>query len=211
MQLKPVCAACLMAGGLALAASTQAATTTYHFSELFGSKQPPLAGGFASLSVTPGLLPQDPWLFRLSAYDLDIFGPYAFIGGLAVDAQGKQVKVQGVTPGSGIKSVGVQSSSGPFGYYDFFFDLTGKKKDRLTDNEWVEWTTTGLSSIKSFGAHIQGIGPWGILSGWSKATEMPTPVPLPATFWLVASALLGIIGGKRFWRPRMGFSPRPAT
>lgn len=199
----------LLAGAVTLSCAlismgSHAATTTYYFDDLISGKASQAKSNFASLAVTPGLLPKDPWVFKLSAYDLALFGSYAFVGALAVDGYGKYIDVKSVKPGSGIKSVSVKPGRGPGSKFDFRFDLTGKRNDRLVDNEWVEWTVTGLSSIKSFGAHIQGIGPKGKDSAWYLGKERPTPVPLPATFWLVCSALAALFGGKRFWRRRSG-------
>lgn len=192
-----------LAGLACVAVPAQSATMTYGFDTLL-SGHPALANDdFASLKVTTGPAATDPWTFRLHAYDLSDFGPWAFFGALAVDGHLHSApKILSTKAGSGIKKVSLSPGGGPGGAFEFRFDLTnqvGWKKDRLTTGEWVEWTMSGISSISGFGGHIQGIGLFGLHSAWYGSDSMPSPVPLPATLWLAISALLGFLGLKR-WR-----------
>lgn len=186
-----------LAGLALLATPVHSATVTYTFDSLLYGNPAYASKDFASLKVTSGKQTKDPWTFRLHAYDLEAFGKSAFFGALAVDGSLYSFpRILSTTAGSGIDKVSIKPGRGPGGAFDFRFDLTGWKKDRLTSGEWVEWTMTGLSSISGLGGHIRGIGRSGWGSAWYGGDSLPSPVPLPATFWLAISAVLGFLGVK---------------
>lgn len=195
------------AGLACLAAPIHAATVTYGFDTLLSGHPAYANEDFASLKVTSGAQATDPWTFRLDAYDLTGFGPWAFFGALAVDGTFHSApRILSTKTGSGIGKVSLARGRGPGGAFDFRFDLTdrdGWKVDRLTSGEWVEWTMSGLSSISGLGGHIQGIGLLGWRSAWYGADSLPSPVPLPATFWLAISAVLGFLGLKHRRLPKV--------
>lgn len=192
-----------LAGASLFITSAQGATVTYEFDRLLSGDSSLAGTDFATLTVESGDGLSEPWSFRLSAYNLAAFGPGSFFGALAVDGSVGTVAITGTSAGSGISNVKYSRGGGPGGAFDFRFDLTGPKRDRQTQGEWVEWTATGISGISAFGAHIQGIGPKGS-SAWFGTSPLPAPVPLPATFWLLATAFLGFAGIKRWFKKQTG-------
>lgn len=130
-------------------------------------------------------------LFDLRAPGLDSYGASSFLGALAVAGMrsGFIVSVTGDAP------VSLASGGGPGGEYGFRFDLTGPGRNRLTDNESVQWTWAG-SGYRADGltlaAHIQG-GSTAGGSAWVNATPTP-PVPEPAT-WALMFGGLGVVAG----------------
>ncbi|MGO1499886.1 MAG: hypothetical protein ACTHWH_01210 [Marinobacter sp.] len=209
MKYKNLFPSLILVGLAGLAAPVHSATVTYAFdSLLFGHPAYP-SGDFATLKVNSGAQTEDPWTFRLDAYDLNSFGPWAFFGSLAVAGEVNGApKILSTTAGSGIREVSLLPGNGPGGAVDLRFDLSGWKKGRLTSGEWVEWTMTGLSSITGLGGHIQGIGILGFHSAWYGADRLPSPVPLPATFWLAISTILGFLGLKRRRALKVAWSKR---
>lgn len=209
MKYKNLFLSLILASLAGLAAPAHSATVTYAFDRLLSGHPAYPSGDFATLKVTSGAQTEDPWTFRLDAYDLDSFRPWAFFGSLAVAGEVHSApKILSTTVGSGIRKVSFSPGKGPGGAFDFRFDLTGKKRDRLTSGEWVEWTMTGLSSITGLGGHIQGIGIFGFRSAWYGADRLPSPVPLPATLWLAISTILGFLGLKRGRALKMAWSRR---
>lgn len=212
MEYKKAIGAFLLMAVVFFASTGNAATETYVFGELYHPADNvgyPNPTNFASLSVVTG---EDNWMFRIKAYDLGTyFGDSAFLGRLVTQGsvKGKKVRV------TGVNSTGVNSSSGVKVKYKskgmiyqgtdsggFTFDFSKKKRDRLTDGEWVEWTVSGISSILGYATHVQAIKVGDIDGGSAWYEARPNPVPLPAAFWLLGSALLGFAGFKKFVRPK---------
>ncbi|WP_181919355.1 VPLPA-CTERM sorting domain-containing protein [Alkalilimnicola ehrlichii] len=187
-----VVACCL---GLSAAGLGHASVLTYQFGEILSpeSVDPAVANvSFATLTVDT-----ETWTFRLSADDLSGFGSGAFVGALAIGGDFSHVDVVNTTPGGGIQNVSYHPGGGPGGVFDFRFDLTGPRQDRLTDGEWVEWTVQGLYGLDYLALHVRGIDTiafGGSSSAWYGA---PSPIPLPASVWLLGSALVGFAAMRR--------------
>ncbi|MBS3805305.1 MAG: hypothetical protein KGY54_12210 [Oleiphilaceae bacterium] len=205
MKRKRVLAATVFAVAALFAGPGQAAEMNYVFGDFISGedgKSFPQSPQFAKLNVKTDAA-SDSWTFRLYDVDLDIFGESAFFGSLAVDGiiGSEGVDVTSTESSFGLNSVGVDAGSGPGGVFDFRFDLD-EGQTRLTTGNYVKWTATGISSVSSYAGHIQGIGDNGEFSAWYGAD--PSPIPLPATVWLLGSALLGFSGFKKFIRARKG-------
>lgn len=189
----------MLTSAVLLSSTVNAATQNYIFGDLYKPKENsgyPTPTNFASLSVSTGHL----WTFRVEVYDLEkYFGDSSFFGGLVTQSSDETVEVKEVKSGSGVnvkyKSSGMIYNGTDSGGFSFDF---GKGQDRLLDGEWVQWTATGVSSILGYAAHIQGINIGGFNddSAWYEAK--PAPVPLPASFWLLGSVLLGLSAVKKY-------------
>ncbi len=201
MKLKKGLAAAALIGIVCFAGTSQAAKLDYVFGNFLSgdSSSHPSSPTFARLTVDTGAGPSDIWSFLLHSVNLEpFFGNQSFFGALAVDGDFGTVKVTDFESDSGISEVVVQeNASGPGGIFDFRFDLTDKS-NRVESGEYVKWNATGISSIAGYAAHIQGIGIDGEGSAWYQAGEVPAPIPLPATVWLVVSALIGFAGWRKY-------------
>jgi hypothetical protein len=166
-------------------ASPAFATTEGYGTLLAGTYQP--SSTFASLSVTGS---GNVYNFTLTAYDLNsIFTSGAFVSAVAVDTNtGTLPIVSGVSGGS---PVSVQPSNGPLGQFDFWFDLTGPKKARLTANESVSWVATFAQPVSfegnEFALHVQGLTTLQGGSAWY--VNNTTPVPEPETYGMLIVGL----------------------
>lgn len=213
MRLKNGLAAAVIAGAAVFTSGGQAAQLEYTFGDLL-SGSGPVSANFAKLTVTTGSSASDPWSFWLHSLNLvPFFGSQSFLGAIAVDGSASNVQITGFESNSGLTKVGFQdNASGPGGTFEFRFDLTNKG-EKVESGEYVKWSATGISSISSYAAHIQGIGATGEGSAWYSPGEVPAPVPLPAAFWLVASALLGFTGWRRYGKATkdVSFSQYSAT
>jgi hypothetical protein len=179
------CAALLLSP---MGASAQ--TTVYEFGQLISGDGAPEQLSFATLTAT---VSGDDVLFTLDAYGLDQFtGNQPFLGALAVDGD----MVGNVTDVHGGSKVNMQNGGGPGGGWEFRFDLTGKKKDRLLDDETVSWTWDGgAGHFSDFAAHIQGIDYGGTTSAWYQAVAVPEPGAY--AMFLSGLAVLGVSAVRR--------------
>lgn len=204
MKLNKSIATAVLVGAACFAGTSHAARLDYVFGDFLSgdSDSYPSNPEFARLTVDTGTGPSDTWSFWLHGINLDgFFGEQSFLGALAVDGLAGTVKVTDFESNSGISKVGVQAiAGGPGGVFDFRFDLTDRNQ-RVETGEYVKWSATGISAITGYAAHIQGIGMDGEGSAWYQAGEVPAPVPLPATFWLVASALVSFAGWRKYAKP----------
>ena len=179
------CAALLLAP---VGASAQ--TTVYEFGQLISGDGAPEQLSFATLTAT---VSGDDVLFTLDAYGLDQFtGTQPFLGAIAVDGD----LVGNVTDVHGGSKVSMQDGGGPGGGWEFRFDLTGKKKDRLIDNETVSWTWDGgADHFTDFAAHVQGIDYGNTTSAWYQAVAVPEPGAY--AMFLSGLAVLGVSAVRR--------------
>lgn len=184
MNFKQATRAALMAAAVSLAATGSHAATFTLGNLLAGNG--PLAPNLATLTVTQS---GNDLNFSLSAAGLDLFGPNAFLGAIAVDG----LKTGSISSIVGDAPVTMANGGGPGGVFDFRIDLTGPKQARLTDNESVSWTWVGANQSLDtlhFAAHVQGVGISGADSSLWYST---TAVPEPESYALLAAGL-GVIG-----------------
>lgn len=168
----------------------QAQTTVYHFGDLISGNGAPTEVDFATLSTT---VSGNDIVFTLDAQNLDLFdGSQPFISALAID--GDQVgNISGVNGGS---PVTMANGGGPGGGWEFRFDLTGKKKDRLEDGESVSWTWIGgAGHFTGIGAHVQGLDYSGTTSAWYQTLAVPEPGT--NAMFLSGLAVLGVAAIRR--------------
>jgi hypothetical protein len=185
-------ALCAAAAAVIAAAPLSAAaqTTVYEFGQLLSGEGAPEQLDFATLSAT---VSGNNVMFTLDAHGLDLFdGSQPFIGALAVD--GDMVgKVSGVSGDSGVK---LAQGGGPGGGWEFRFDFTSKKKDRLVDDETVSWTWVGgAGHFSDFAAHVQGIDYGDTSSAWYQAVAVPEPSAY--AMFLSGLAVLGVSAVRR--------------
>jgi hypothetical protein len=174
--------------------ATQAQTTVYHFGGLLSGDGAPAEIDFATLSAT---VSGSDVLFTLDAQSLDLFdGSQPFIGALTIDGD-RVGNIGGVSGDSPVKMV---NGGGPNGGWEFRFDLTGKKKDRLTDNESVSWTWIGgAGHYTNIGAHVQGLDYGDTTSAWYQTLA----VPEPGAYGMFLSGL-AVLGVAALRRRRLG-------
>lgn len=167
-----------------------AQTTVYHFGQLISGSGAPADADFATLSAT---VVGNDVQFILQASGLDQFdGGQPFIGALSVDGD-MLGNVGGV---SGDTSVKLANGGGPGGGWEFRFDLTGKKGERLVDDESVSWTWLGgAGHFSGIGAHVQGLDYGGTTSAWYQA--MPVPEPGGYAMFLSGLVVLGAMAKRR--------------
>lgn len=152
------------------AAPASAQTTVYEFGQLLAGDGAPVELDFATLSAT---VVGNDVVFTLNAHSLDLFdGSQPFVGALSIDGD----KVGYIGDVSGGSPVKMAKGGGPDGGWEFRFDLTGKKKDRLLDNESVSWTWFGgAGRFTGIGAHVQGLDYDGATSAWYYTVAVPEP------------------------------------
>lgn len=154
----------------AVAAPASAQTTVYEFGQLLSGGGAPVELDFASLTAT---VVGNDVVFTFDAHGLDLFdGSQPFIGALSIDGD-KTGYIGDVSGGSSVK---MAKGGGPNGGWEFRFDFTGKKKDRLLDNETVSWTWFGgAGHFDGIGAHVQGLNYDGASSAWYHTVAVPEP------------------------------------
>lgn len=172
----------------------QAQTTVYHFGDLISGNGAPSEVDFATLSAT---VSGSDIVFTLDAQNLDLFdGSQPFIGALSIDGD----QVGGISNVSGGSPVSMNNGGGPGGSWEFRFDLTGKKNQRLVDNESVSWTWVGgAGHLTGIGAHVQGLDYGGTTSAWYQTLA----VPEPGTYAMFLSGL-AVLGVAAMRRRRLG-------
>ena len=189
-----------VAGLLAFSGSVRAAvTTTYNFGNLLtGYGGAPAVANFATLAMTAnggGI-----WTFKLTIDNnlFSTFGNNAFIGTMSFDFNPDPVNRNLKTTflGSnigGVRSVGLTSANGNSGLSDIDFGTKfGQGSgNRLSQNDYVSWSISGLSSsiyTNSY-VHVQG-GPNG---GSAKYTPIMSAIPEPETYAMMLAGL-GLLG-----------------
>ncbi|HEX5688158.1 MAG TPA: PEP-CTERM sorting domain-containing protein [Ideonella sp.] len=182
--------ATLLSAWLAQPVAASAQTTVYHFGDLLSGDGAPVQLDFATLSAT---VSGNDVLFTLDAQNLDLFdGKQPFIGALTIDGD----RVGGVGGVSGDSPVKMVNGGGPNGGWEFRFDLTGKKKDRLVDDESVSWTWIGgAGHFTNIGAHVQGLDYGGTTSAWYQTLAVPEPGAY--AMFLSGLAVLGVSALRR--------------
>jgi len=140
------------------------------------------------------------WTFTLSLNNnlFSSFGSGAFIGSMSFDynpdpvAQPVSTFVDSNV--DGVTSVDSTSGTGNSGLADIDFGTAFGKgaNNRLSQNDWVTWTVSGLgnSDLVNMYLHVQGIGDDGNNS--AKYTPL-SPVPEPQTYAMLLAGL-GLIG-----------------
>jgi len=187
-------ASALLLAGLFQPLAASAQTTVYHFGDLLSGDGAPVQLDFATLSAT---VSGNDVLFTLDAQNLDLFdGKQPFIGALAIDGD----QVGGIGGVSGGSPVSMANGGGPNGGWEFRFDLTGKKKDRLVDDESVSWTWTGgAGHFSNIGAHVQDLDYGNTTSAWYQTLA----VPEPGAYAMFISGL-AVLGASALRRRRLG-------
>lgn len=191
----------LVAGLLAFSSATHAAV--YEFGSLLTASSGYTAPNnfatdpFAQLSATDnggGI-----WTFELSINNnlFSSFGDGAFLGSMSFDFTPDPVnKPVSTFIGSnvdGVTSVSSTSGTGLSGLTDIDFGTKFGKgsRNRLSENDWVRWSVSGLtfgSSLTNMYVHVQGID-----GGYSAKYTPVTPVPEPETYAMLLAGL-GLIG-----------------
>jgi hypothetical protein len=163
---------CALAFGalVALQAPALAQTTVYEFGQLLSGDGAPAELNFATLSAT---VSGNDIVFTLDADGLDLFsGSEPFLGALAIDGD----KVGSLSGISGDAPVSMKNGGGPGGGWEFRFDFTGPKQQRLVDDETVSWTWVGgAGHFDGIAAHVQGIDYGRTDSAWYTAVAVPEP------------------------------------
>jgi hypothetical protein len=154
----------------ALPAPALAQTTVYEFGQLISGDGAPADINFATLSAT---VVGNDIQFTLSSHSLNLFdGSQPFLSALSIDGD----KVGSITGVNGDAPVNMANGGGPGGGWDFRFDFTGAKKQRLNDDEVVTWTWVGgAGHFTGIGAHVQGLDYGGVNSAWYSAVAVPEP------------------------------------
>ncbi len=194
-QLQRLAAGAAAAAALALsplAASAQ--TTVYEFGQLLSGDGAPADADFATLTAT--VVGNDVH-FTLDAHGLDLFdGQQSFLSARAIDGDAVG-QIGGVSGDSPVRLV---NGGGPGGGWEFRFDFTGKKKDRLLDDETVSWTWIGgAGHFTDIAAHVQGIDYGNTNSAWYQAIA----VPEPGAYAMFMSGLV-VLGAAAARRRRQG-------
>lgn len=154
----------------AVPAPAVAQTTVYELGQLLSGTGAPAELNFATLSAT---VVGNDIVFTLSASSLDLFdGKQPFLGALAIDGD----NVGSITGVSGDAPVNMANGGGPGGGWEFRFDFTGPKKQRLVDDETVSWTWVGgAGHFTGISAHVQGLDYGQTTSAWYTAVAVPEP------------------------------------
>lgn len=206
----------LLASCLAFSSMAHAtATTIYNFGSLLTTncQNAPddfAANPFASLQATNNggstAWYGDKWTFLLSiSNDLfSSFGDNAFIGSMSFDFTpdpiNKPISSFIDSNVDGVTSVKSTSGTGLSGLTDIDFGTAFGRgsRNRLSQNDWVTWSVTGLipgSSLTNMYVHVQGIG-----GGYcdsedcsAKYTPVVTAVPEPDLYAMLLAGL-GMLG-----------------
>ena len=192
-----------VAGLLAFSSATHAAV--YEFGSLLtGSSGYSMPNNFASDPFAQ-LVTEDngsgTWTFSLSINNnlFSSFGDQAFIGSMSFDftpdPASNPVSTFIDSNVGGVTSVLSTNGSGLSGLTDIDFGTQFGKgsRNRLSQNDWVSWSVSGLylgSSLTNMYVRVQGIGDNGQYS--AKYTPV-TPVPEPETYAMLLAGL-GLIG-----------------
>ena len=192
----------VIAGLLAFSSASHATTTVYDFGNLLTSSSSTapnsFATPFAQLSATDtggGV-----WNFLLTLNNnlFTSFGTGAFIGSMAFDFTPNPLVKKPVSTFiasnlDGVTSVGTGGAgNSELADIDFGTGFGQGSGNRLSLNDWVEWSVSGLdpiSSLTNMYVHVQGM-----TGGHSaKYTPIVSPVPEPETYAMLLAGL-GLIG-----------------
>lgn len=190
----------LVVAGL-LAFSNAGHAAVYDFGTLLTASTgytAPNTTSFAQLSATD--TGNGVWNFMLSINNslFSSFGSKAFIGSMSFDfTPDPLVRTVSKFISSnvgGVTSVSSTSGTGLSGLTDIDFGTAFGKgsNNRLSQNDWVQWSVSGLtagSSLTNMYLHVQGIN-----GGYSaKYTPIVSAVPEPETYAMLLAGL-GLIG-----------------
>ena len=189
-----------IAGFLAFSGAAQAVTTTTYTygSFLTGYAGAPTTPNFASLVAIDNK--NGIWNFTLTINNslFSAFGNNAYIGSMSFDFNPDPVNRNLKTTflGSnigGVRSVGLTSANGNSGLSDIDFGTKfGQGSgNRLSQNDYVSWSISGLSSsiyTNSY-VHVQGA----IGGGSAKYTPIMSAIPEPETYAMMLAGL-GLLG-----------------
>ena len=209
LRLKLIILHALLATGF-LASSSAAQATVYDFGTLlttdcFNAPDSFATNPFAQLEATDN--GGGVWTFKLSIENnlFSSFGDDAFIGSMSFDftpdpgVSKPPTTFLGSNVG-GVTSVKSTSGTGLSGLDDIDFGTAfGKNaRNRLSENDWVEWSVSGLgtSSLTNMYVHVQGIQEGNYCHSGdcsAKYTPVVTAVPEPETYAMLLAGL-GLIG-----------------
>lgn len=152
------------------------------------------------------------WTFKLSINNnlFSSFGDEAFIGSMSFDFTPDPVVSRPPTTFLGSNVGGVTSVKSTYGTglsgladIDFGTAFGKNSRNRLSENDWVEWSVSGLgtSSLTDMYVHVQGIQ-LGMYCGGDNCSAKYTPitaVPEPQTYAMLIAGLglLGITAHRR--------------
>ncbi len=183
--------ALLLAGCLAVSNTAHAAVTTiYNFGSLLtassGYTAPNnfVANPFAQLGATNN--GGGVWTFMLTINNnlFSSFGNSAFLGSMSFDFTPDPSISKPPTTfiGSnvgGVTSVKSTSGTGNSGLTDIDFGTAFGQgsANRLSQNDWVKWSVSGLGSsvLTNMYVHVQGIGTQGYSAKYTPVTAVPEP------------------------------------
>ena len=180
-----------------LAFSSAANAAVYDFGSLLASdwSGAPTSATFATLQAND--TGNGVWAFRLDVNStlFATFGTGSFISTLKFDFSPDPVgtPVSTFVASNGITSADLKTVNGDSSRgvgFDFGTDFGKKDANRLVENEYVEWTVSGLgtSNLTNMYVHVQGID-----GGYSAKYTPVTPVPEPETYAMLLAGL-GLIG-----------------
>lgn len=207
----------LLASCLAFSNAAYATVTTiYNFGNLLTSDCWTVpddfsSNPFASLQATNNgggsTWNGDKWTFLLTINNnlFSSFGNNAFIGSMSFDFTPdpayRSLKTTFIASDvGGVDTVKGTSGTGLSGLTDIDFGTAFGKgsKDRLSQNDWVSWSVSGLitgSSLTNMYVHVQGIGGGycGSEDCSAKYTPIVTAVPEPENYAMLLAGL-GLLG-----------------
>lgn len=193
----------LVAGLLALSSATHAAV--YEFGSLLTTDSGYTAPNNFASDPFAQLVTEDNgggmWTFTLSINNnlFSSFGDQAFLGSMSFDftpdPASNPVSAFIDSNVGGVTLVSSTSGTGLSGLteIDFGTAFGQNARNRLSENDWVKWSVSGLSlgsSLTNMYVHLQGLGSNGEYS--AKYTPV-TPVPEPETYAMLLAGL-GLIG-----------------
>ncbi|MDO8990638.1 MAG: FxDxF family PEP-CTERM protein [Sideroxyarcus sp.] len=182
---------------LGLAGGT-ANATVYEFGNLLsGGAGVPVTGSFAKLSATD--TGSGVWDFVLTI-DNDLFGTFgngAYIGSMEFDFSSNPTNVTTLfldSNAGGVTTVDSTNGNHTGGAiaFDFGTSFGQNAHNRLSQNDYVHWSVSGLGSgtLNNMYVHVQGIG---TNDESGKYTPVVTPVPEPETYAMLLVGL-GLLG-----------------